>query len=84
VLLVPRHVVERAKGMADCYGMRQRLFITGIESFVSQTLANLAVDASAEVFEVVLATTKTFNKCIEQAGLSPSLKMDLCDGIVCA
>ena len=83
VLLVPWQLVERAKGLADGVGIRDRLDITGIEGLIGQTIINLAVDRRVGVHEVTASVANRYNERVARAGLAPGLSMEWCEPTVC-
>jgi hypothetical protein len=84
VLLVPWQLVTRAMGLAEGAGIRDRLDITELESFVGLTVTNLAADRDVRVHEITARVADRYNDRVAKAGLAPGLSIEWCTSAMCA
>ena len=77
IILAPRDVVERAKGMAAYDNLVRNLTIFAIEDFLAQNLIEMADAASQQYFDALVRMVEAYNHRIEDAETDSSLRIEL-------
>lgn len=77
IILVPRELVERAKGLASAPGIEERLEIWALEDFVAKNLVEMAADSRVPLLDVLKAVLETYNQRVAEAEIDPALRIDV-------
>ena len=77
VVLVPRALTERAKGLASGPGIEDRTSVYAIEDFVAQNLSEISADSDMAPLDVLKTIVDRYNSRVEKAEVDPALRINL-------
>lgn len=78
VLVIPRKMIERAKGLASATeGLERRISFVAIEDFVASNIIELAGAEDKPFFEILESIIEIYNERIVQSETDKSLRIEL-------
>lgn len=77
VILVPRQMVEKTKGLASAQGVETRVHVCAMEDFIAQNILEISEEDRASAIDVLRRMVDTYNRRVQQAEVDPALRIEL-------